>query len=189
MGMRGFKHIWTSHPARAAVRVIARLFPTWFHEKTWPCGEQESLVRRELFQKAQSRPNARTMTEAIQRTHELLLTLLNQHHGGLTLEEHVPSPTVRCFSQLYTIILVLLCFRQGTQDRGLREDLAAICREPHLVEVTWSTMAGLEQDELAQANRIWDECLQVLGGDSISQLPFFRGFFVILANRTAAELR
>jgi hypothetical protein len=186
--MSVFERFWTSYPVRITVHAIARLFPTWFHEKTWQCGEQEAVVRCELLEKAQSCSNARILTEVIRRTHDLILTLLNQRYGGLALEEHIPSPSVRSFSQLYIIMMALFCFRLGNRVNGLREDLATICREPHLVEGTWSILSEQGEDELVQARRIWDECLQVLGGDDVSQLGFFRGFFVVLANRTADDI-
>jgi hypothetical protein len=124
----------------------------------------------------------------ILRVHELLLTMLNERYGGLALEQHIPSPTVWSFSQIYTIMMALFCFRLSSGVNGLRADLLAISREPHLAERTWTLLQELGSDEVAQATGIWNECLQVLGGDTSSQLPFFRGLFVIVANRTADEL-
>ncbi len=86
-------------------------------------------------------------------------------------------------------MMALFCFRLSMRVGGLREDLVAICQEPHLAEGIWTILGELEEDEQVQANRIWDECLQVLGGDGIPQLGFFRGFFVIVANRAANELK
>src|SRR5258707_11294915 len=103
--MSVFEHFWTSYPVRLAVHGIARLFPTWFHEKTWKCGEQEAIIRREVLEKAQACANAATLNDVIRRVHELLLTLLNERYGGLALEDHIPSPSVRSFSQLYAIIM------------------------------------------------------------------------------------
>lgn len=187
--MSAFERFWTSYPARVTVHAIARLFPTWFHEKTWQWGEQEAVVRRELLEKAQCCANTKILTEIIGRTHDLILTLLNQRYGGLALEEHIPPLSVRSFSQLYIIMMTLFCFRLGNRVGDLRKDLATICREPHLVEGTWSILSEQGEDELVQARRIWVECLQILGGDNVSQLGFFRGFFVILANRTADEIK
>jgi hypothetical protein len=187
--MSAFERFWTSYFGRLAVRGIARLFPTWFHERTWKCGEQDAIIRRELSERAQACANAATLDEVIRRVHELLLTLLNEGYGGLALEQYIPSPSVRTFSQLYTIIMAMFCFRLSSRVDGLREDLLAICRERHLVESAWGILEESGKDEPAQARRIWDECLRVLGGDSTSQSSFFRGFFVLVANRAADELR
>jgi hypothetical protein len=130
-----------------------------------------------LIEKAKNRANATTLREIILRTHDLLLTLLNERYGGLSLELHILLPSVRNFSQLYSIVMALFCFRLSSRIGGLREDLVAICGEPHLVESTWLILGELGEDEVAQAKRIWDECLQVMSGDSVSHLGFYRGFF------------
>ena len=93
LGMSAFERFWTSYPVRLVVRGIARLFPSWFHEKTWKFGEQEAIIRRELLQKAESRANVAMLSEVILRAHGLLLTLFCQRYGGLFLEQHIGSPS------------------------------------------------------------------------------------------------
>ena len=186
--MSAAERFWTSFPIRIAVRAIASLFPTWFHEKTWQWGSEEAAVRNELLAKAARCANARVLKKAIWHTHNLFLTLLNQRYGGMTLEEDVPEMSIHSFSRLYTIMLVLLCFRMGKRANGLREDLAAICGTPQLVEQTWRILEEHGADENEQARLIWDECVQVLRCGTGSHLGFFRGMLVLVANRASDEL-
>lgn len=187
--MSAVELFWTSFPVRTAVRAIARLFPTWFHETTWQWGSEEAAVRNELLAKAARYANARVLKKAIWHTHDLVLTLLNGRYGGMTLEEHVPSMSNHSFSRIYTLMLVLICFRTGTRVDGFREDLAAICGRPDLVEQSWRILAEQGDDKREQFRLIWDECVQVLRVDAASSPGFFLGIFVMLINRAADDLK
>jgi hypothetical protein len=180
---------WKSYSARVTGRVLARLFPDWFHEMMWNWGDQEALIRRELLEKAKCCDNAKVLTEITRKTHNLIMKMFNQRYGGLALEEYIPTPSVRSVSQLYTIMMVLFCFRINGRVAGLRKDLTAICRESHLVDSTWSMLSDQREDDLEQARRIWNECFQVLDGNDAARLSFFCNFFALIANRTADEIR
>jgi len=188
IAMSAFERFWTSYPAKIMVRAIARLFPTWFHEVTWQWGEQEGIIRRELLEKSKDCANAAMLKNMVLRTHALFLTVLNEQHGGSALERYIPQMTVRSFSEIYTIVMALFCFRASRSTDHIREDLTAICRESHLVERVWKILEKQEDDANLQARCVWHECLQVFAGDKASETSFFGGFFVILVNRASDEL-
>src|SRR5688572_5626370 len=166
---------------------VRRLLPAAVYQMAWQWGEQETVIRRELLQKAKGRPNGRLLQEMVKRTHKLVLTFFNQDYAGIFLDEHISALSVRDFSQIYAAIMVLFCRRLGCA-ADLREDLGAITREPELVETMWKIVSEVKDGDTAEAKCIWDKCMEVVEADkAIARM--LAGIFVILCERIAADLK
>lgn len=171
---------------------VIKLFPNWYHRRTWRWGNTEATARLKLLNKSKKTASIQLYRALISEAYEIILNFLNKNYSGFYLEDSISKElSIRDFKQLYIVVIILLAVRlQVSQVDRFQDDIAMLF--PGEASLTQKLIQELEvrnSDEKEQARFAWNHILNIVGRDRDITDGLWRGCFLLFTENTIKRLR